>query len=155
MKHLAFGLSVTLAVAVAASPVNAQSAGAPRKAIQPPEAVVQEFYQWYIRSIGRGIDPFKQGRATLRKYVTLNLLRDVERTELDADYFFQSQEWDNEWEKSVSVSRPEVRGAVATAIVTFNAAAYPRVMVTLRREGGVWKIDRVREARVETPPTSR
>ncbi|MCA1633657.1 MAG: YbjP/YqhG family protein [Acidobacteria bacterium] len=147
MKHLAFGLSFTLAIAVAAFPVNAQSASAPPKAARPPEVVVEGFYKWYIRSVSQNIDPFKKGKATLRKYVTLKLIREVEKTELDADYFLQSQEWHDEWEKSVLVSKPEVRGTTATAIVTFNAEGYPRVRVSLKQEGGVWKIDKVREAR--------
>lgn len=147
MKFLAFALSSALASTVAGVPVAVQGAGAASQAAQSPEAVVKGFYSWYIHSVSRSLDPFKKGRATLRKYVTLRLIREVEKTELDADYFLQSQEWDNEWGESVSVSRPEVRGTTATAIVTFNAEGYPRVRVSLRQEGGSWKIDRVREAR--------
>jgi hypothetical protein len=147
VKHLAFGLSFTLAVAVAVCPVNAQRASSLQKAVQPPEVVIKGFYEWYIRSISQNIDPFKKDRGTLRKYVTLKLIREVEKTELHADYFLQTQDWDDEWEKSVSVSKLEVKGPTATAIVTFNAEGYPRVMVSLRQEGGIWKIDRVREAR--------
>ena len=147
MKRLAFSLPFTLAVAVAAFPVNAQRTSAPPKAAQPPEVVIEGFYRWYIRSVSRSVDPFRKGRATLRKYVTLKLIREVEQTELDADYFLQTHEWDDGWAESVSVSKPEVRGPTATAIVTFNAEGYPRVRVSLKQEGGAWKIDRVREAR--------
>jgi hypothetical protein len=147
MKHLAFTLSFTLAVTLAAFPVNAQTTSAPPKAVQPPQVVIKGFYEWYIRSIARNIDPFKKGRATLRTYVTLRLIREVEKTELEADYFLQSQDWDDAWEKTISISSPKVRGTTATAIVTFNAEEYPRVLVSLRQESGIWKIDRVSEAR--------
>lgn len=148
MKRLALHLSFTLAVAVAAFTVNAETmSSALSRAAKPPEVVIKGFYEWYIRSISQNIDPFKRNRGTLRKYVTLKLIREVEKTELEADYFLQTQDWDDAWEKSVSVSKLQVKGPTATAIVTFNAEEYPRVMVRLRQEGSIWKIDRVREAR--------
>lgn len=152
MKHLALVLCAVLVITIAGVSVNAQSAGVVSPAAQPPEAVIKEFYKWYIRSIDKNIDPFKKGRATLKKYVTLRLIQEIEKSDLDADYFLQTQDWVSEWGDSVSVSKPDVRGTTATTIVTFDAGglAYPRLKVNLRREGGVWKIDKVREARAKS-----
>jgi hypothetical protein len=119
-------------------------------AAQSPEAVVKEFYRWYIHSISKGPDPFKQGKPTLRQYVTAKLIREVERAEraegLDADYFFQSQEWDDGWEHTVKVSKAQIKGGTAAVIVTVNALRYPRVRVSLVDENGVWKINKVENA---------
>ena len=147
MKHPALTLFFTLAVTLSALPVKAQTTSGLPKAVEPPQVVIKGFYEWYIRSIARNIDPFKKGRITLKKYVTLKLIREIEKTELDADYFLQSQDWDDAWEKTISISNPKVKGTTATAIVTFNADEYPRVMVSLKQEGGIWKIDGVKAAR--------
>jgi hypothetical protein len=117
---------------------------------QSPEAVVKEFYRWYIHSISKGPDPFKQGKPTLRQYVTAKLIRGIERAEktkgLDADYFIQSQEWDGDWEHTIKVSKAQIKGGTATVIVTVNALRYPRVRVSLVDENGVWKINKVENA---------
>lgn len=101
MKHLAFVLSSVLLVTMAGISLHVQSTGASSQATQPPpEIVIKGFYRWYIHSINQSIDPFKKGRATLRKYVTLRLIQEVEKSDLDADYFLQTQDWGNEWEKA-------------------------------------------------------
>lgn len=148
MRHLTLALCTALVVALTGVSVNAQRASAPAQVAQTPGAVIKSFYRWYIHSVSHGPDPFKGGRATLKKYVTLRLIQEVERSESDADYFLQTQDWADEWGDKVSVSQPEVKGATATAVVTFNAEGYPRVKVSLRQEGRVWKIDRVKEARI-------
>jgi hypothetical protein len=113
-----------------------------------PGAVIKNFYYWYINAVDGGTDPFKKGRATLQKYVTLRLIKQIERAESDgsdADAFLQTQEWDNAWADQATVSNLRINGTTATAIVTLDAATnYPRVSVTLVKDGGVWKIDRVK-----------
>ena len=114
-----------------------------------PDSVIKDFYKWYINAVADGPDPFKKGKATLKKYVTLRLINQIAREEargLDADSFVQTQEWDIEWSKHVAVSKLIVKPAIATAIVTFGNDNYPRVAVTLVKAAGVWKIDRVRNA---------
>jgi hypothetical protein len=112
-----------------------------------PGAVIKNFYYWYINAVEAGTDPFKKGRATLQKYVTLRLIKQIERSETDADAFLQTQEWDKAWADNANVSNVRVNGATATAIVTFDATMnYPRVSLTLVKEGDSWKIDRVKNA---------
>ena len=115
-------------------------------------AVIKNFYHWYINAVDAGTDPFKKGRATLQTYVTLRLIRQIERAEsegVDADAFLQTQEWDKSWADKATVSDVRINGATATAIVTFDATTnYPRVRVTLVKDAGTWKIDRVKNARL-------
>jgi hypothetical protein len=115
-----------------------------------PGAVIKNFYEWYIRGIDAGTDPFVKGRKTLLKYVTLRLVKQIERAEArgaDVDVFLYTQEFDATWADGANVSYVRVKGATATAIVTFDAATnYPRVRVTLVKEAGVWKIDGVKNS---------
>ncbi|HEV7699536.1 MAG TPA: DUF3828 domain-containing protein [Pyrinomonadaceae bacterium] len=112
-----------------------------------PGAVIKNFYFWYINAVEAGTDPFKKGRTTLEKYVTLRLIKEIERSERDADPFVQTQEWDKAWADTADFSGLRIKGKTATAIVTFDAAThYPRVLMTLIKEGTTWKIDRVRNS---------
>ncbi len=114
-----------------------------------PESVIRSFYKWYIGAIDAGADPLKQGKAILRRYVTLRLIRQIAKDEangLDADEFLQTQEWDKAWADNVRVSKLAVKGEAATAIVTFNRGEYPRVFVTLVKDAAVWKLDKVKNA---------
>lgn len=108
-----------------------------------PEEVIKAFYNWYTRP-----GSSKEGKATLRKYVTASAISRAEKfgSKMEADYFVQSQEWDDDWENNFTVSKPVIKGAIATTFVTFPTG-YPRVKVTLKKEAGAWKIDGVQEAR--------
>ena len=148
-------------VALSSMSVSAQHSTARTPAVRSPEIVLKEFYKWYIHAGSHDIDPFKKDKATLRKYVTVRFIREIERNDklpegegFDADYFLQTQDplpssgANNEadWLKSISVSKIAIKGTTATAIVTFFDG-YPKVKVSLILEGGVWKIDKVKDAR--------
>jgi Protein of unknown function (DUF3828) len=116
---------------------------------RPPETVLKDFYKWYITAIDKGSDPFTKGKRKLKSYVTLRFIKQIERDEdngLDADELTQTQEFDKDWADDVNVSKLAVKGTSATAIVTFGDSAYPRMAVTLVKQAGVWKIDRVKDA---------
>ena len=81
--------------------------------------------------------------------MTLRLIKQIERDEdngAEADAFLQTQEWNGEWANAVKVSKLVVKGATATAIVTFGTEKYPRIALTLVKVAGIWKIDRVKDA---------
>lgn len=109
-----------------------------------PEAVIKAFYNRHIRSVSKNI---KQDKATMKKYLSASLIQKIPKfeSEMEADYFVQSQEWNDDWVDKFTVSKPTIKGAVATALVTFPDD-YPRVKVTLKKEAGAWKIDRVQNA---------
>ena len=120
---------------------------------QTPDAVIKDFYKWYITAIDRGVEPTMKGRPTLKRYITARLLRQVDRenkindvdADADTDSILPTQEWDKTWANTVKVSKLAVKETSATAIVTFRSENYPRLLVNLVREGGVWKIDRVKD----------
>ena len=63
-----------------------------------------------------------------------------------AHYFLQTQEDSSVTDRNISISNVAVKGATATAVVTFDDG-YPKVKVSLMKEGGVWKIDDVKDGR--------
>ncbi len=114
-----------------------------------PEAVINTFYNGYIRSFAKGVDPFGK-RSTLKKHLTARLIKEqvtAYEASQDADYFLRSQQYFPEWENNFNISNTVVKGATATTFVTFPDG-YSRVKVTLRKAAGVWKIDCVQNAKL-------
>ncbi len=155
MKLRNITLLFALIVALCSTSVAAQHTTAPSPVARSPEIVLKEFYKWYIHSINpykKATDPWGAGMATLKKYVTLRYIRATERNEKlpegegwDADYFLMDQDTSGFSEKNISVSKVVIKGATATAIVRFDQAGM--VKVSLVQEGGVWKIDKVKNDR--------
>ena len=169
MKRLTLALFSLLIVVLCGISVVAQRRTATPPVARSPEIVLKEFYTWYIHADFHDIDPFKgKARVTLKKYVTARFIREMDKNEklvaesglesgeaFDADYFLQTQDplpdkdsdlKETDWLKSMSVSKVAVRGSTATAIVTF-LGGYPKVKVSLIKEGAVWKINNVKDAR--------
>ena len=134
-----FGLTVvpSFAQAVAATPPK-------------PDAVIREFYKWYVHALNQNKEPLTGERAVMRKYVTLRLIREIDRMAkgpdgLDGDYFIDAQDWDKDWEKNIAVSNLVVKNTIATATVALKGEQMNRnLQLTLKQEGGAWKIDRVK-----------
>jgi hypothetical protein len=118
---------------------------------ESPEAVVSSFYQWYMHVLNQNKDPFSQRRTALRRYVSLRLIREIDRMVkgpdgLDGDYFLDAQDFDKEWEKNITVSPAQVNGKQATTTVKLVGPQVGNrtLQISLRQEGGKWKIDRVK-----------
>lgn len=153
-------LFTSLIVALLSTSVVAQRTTAPAPLVQSPEIVLKEFYKWYIHNLGRNVDPLKSGKTTMRKYVTLRFIREIERNEklpegegFDADYFLQTQEYTAVTDKRIVISHVALKGSAATAVVTFDDG-YPKVRVNLRQEADAWKIDNVKDVSQPPPPES-
>jgi Protein of unknown function (DUF3828) len=155
MKLLNMTLFVALIVAIFGVSVSAQHPAASKPVMRSPEIVLKEFYKWYIHSIQhykKATGPFEGGIATLKKYVSLRFIRATERNEKlpegqgwDSDYFLLDQDTSGFSEKNISVSKVVIKGIRATAVVTFDQVGV--VMVSLVQEGGVWKIEKVKNDR--------
>ena len=155
MKLLNMTLFFALIVALCSTSAGAQHSTASTPAVRSPEIVLKEFYKWYIHSIQhykKATAPFEGGIATLKKYVTLRFIRATERNEKlpegqgwDSDYFLLDQDTSGFSENNISVSKVVIKGTTATANVTFDQA--DMVRVSLIKEGGVWKIDKVKNDR--------
>jgi hypothetical protein len=125
----------------------------------PPNVVVEEFYKWYIHSVSHQIDPFKAGKTTLQKYVTPRFMRKVQRIAremasggYDGDYFLEAQRdypdspnLEDEWVKNMSTSKLTIKGPTAAVSISFGEnGALAKERINLLQEGGIWKIDDVK-----------
>ena len=160
MKLTNMTLFCALLVALCSASVGAQDISTSSPGAKSPDIVVKEFYEWYIHSASHHIDPFKAGKTTLKKYVTLRFVSKVERIAkemasegYDGDNFLQAQgtypdspDLEDEWLKNISVSKVAVRGTTATTVVSFgDDGKLARERISLIKEGGVWKIDNVKQ----------
>ena len=153
-------LSACLALfTIFSAPVVARCAATSSPEASPPGVVIEEFYKWYIHSVSHQIDPLKAGKPTLKEYVTPRLILKIEKiaremaTEgYDSDYFLEAQgrypdspDLEDAWVKNISVSNIVVKGATATAVISFgDNGKLARERITLVQESGVWKIDNVK-----------
>src|SRR6266545_2478244 len=98
MRLLNIVLFCALILSLFSTPAAAQRKTAPFPVLRSPEVVLKEFYKWYVYSINhykKATNPYEDGRATLKKYVTLTFIRAIDRNEklpaesdaFDADYF--------------------------------------------------------------------
>jgi hypothetical protein len=159
MKLTNLAVCSALIVTIFSTPVVARRATKSSPEVSAPGIVIEEFYKWYIHSVTHQVDPLKAGNATLKKYVTPRLILKIEKLAkemasggYDSDYFLEAQgrypdspELEDIWTRNISVSNVAVRGASATAVISFgDNGALARERVSVIQEGGVWKIDNVK-----------
>ncbi|HXG93122.1 MAG TPA: DUF3828 domain-containing protein [Blastocatellia bacterium] len=122
-----------------------------------PETVVREFYQWYIQTLNKNEEPFKK-KTFVSKYATARLIAWLTKVTtgddpLDYDYFLNAQDWGENWDKDINISSVVMQPNIAKLVVSFGNPSDPdhKLRVTLKKESGVWKIDKVDA--VEEPQT--
>lgn len=116
-----------------------------------PEATVRSFYEWYLYALNHNQDPLRKQRQKMSKFVTQRLMTSLNRAlrspeGIDADLFIDAQDWDESWEKNISVSEAEIAGTRAIVNVTLKggeSVGDQKLKIALRKEGGGWKIDGV------------
>jgi hypothetical protein len=112
-----------------------------------PEAVVKEFYRWYIDKLNKNRDPLTREKAALRNYLTPEFFRKAPKLieQTDADAFICAQDWDKDWGRNVAISRLQVQGTVATMNITLSGKIIKRhrLRVKLKQLAGLWKIDKI------------
>jgi hypothetical protein len=159
MRLLNMALFVALIAAIFSASPATQCTTASSVVGTPPNAVVEEFYKWYIHSVSHQIDPFKAGKTTLQKYVTLRFMRKLERIaremasgDYDGDYFLEAQRdypdspnLEDQWVKNMSTSKLVIKGPTAAVTISFGEnGALAKERISLIQEGGAWKIDDVK-----------
>ena len=108
-----------------------------------PEEVTRQFYGWYLRA--HFPNPKRSNMATFRKYVTQSFLKRAMAPDVDAVLFIDAQDTDQTWADNFIVSKATLNGQRATVQVNLNGKDMRyNLSVTLRREGGVWKINDVK-----------
>jgi Protein of unknown function (DUF3828) len=64
--------------------------------------------------------------------------------DLDGDYFVQSQEWSEEWADNIVIGKLTTTGATAVVNLVLGSDGWNTPLtITLVKEAGTWKIDRV------------
>jgi len=128
-----------------APPSAAQTADAAAPSAPAPEAVVRNFYAWYLGQLNKeNWEPLKNRREAL-KYLTSEFHKRIPRLEEDlmADIIICAQEWEPKWATDYTVGRATIRGAKASTVVRLpvgNDTAI-KIKTTLVKRGGAWKID--------------
>lgn len=156
MKLLNMALFFALIVALWSTSAATQRTPAPSSVLRSPEIVLKEFYKWYVYSINhykKATNPYEGGKATLKRYVTRRFIQAIETNDklpedadaFDADYFLLDQDTSGYAAKNISVSKVAIKGKTATALVSFYRGDDRGITVSLIQEGGVWKIDKVRD----------
>ena len=137
-------MSLVLAASVAALPYRADAQESQRSQhATSAEEVVQQFYDWYLHA--RFPQLKRQNMAKFRKYVTQSFLKRAMAPDVDAVLFIDAQDNDSTWADNFSVSKATILGQQATVQVNLNGKEMKyKLLVTLRRENGVWKIDNVK-----------
>lgn len=121
------------------------SAQPAKPASQPPD-VVRDFYRWYLQAIAKSKDPATKDRAGLKNYVSADCIAMIDRKMkspdgLDADYFLQAQDFEDNWISNISVKETARTATTATmAVVLGKSPSEQKLTVRLRNEKGVWKI---------------
>ncbi len=113
---------------------------------EAPEALVKDFYRWYIDRLNHDKDPLSEEKLALKKYLTPVFFRKAPKLleQTGADVFICAQDWDKDWGKNVSLSKLTIQGAVASITVTLSGTEMShKLKVKLKRISGAWKIDHI------------
>jgi hypothetical protein len=134
--------SVLLVVIVCFSALQAQN--------QTPAAAAQGFYRWYFGELNADRFPIDRNRPEMRRRVSARLARwlfSPAYREYGADYFLDAQDFDRAWWKTLTVTPGKTTGNTAIVTVTMPKTDFfdrKIVTVTMVREAGAWKIDKVK-----------
>jgi hypothetical protein len=108
-----------------------------------PEDTVRQFYAWFLKA-GFPL-PKRSNLPTFRKYISQRFLKKAMDPEVDSVLFIDAQDDDSTWANNFTVAPATVQGQTATTEVTLTGkTVHYKLVVTLRRENGVWKIDGVK-----------
>lgn len=151
-------LTMALGLVLLSTPPAAQAQAvaipvAEREAAQV-QARIEQFYAWYLAALQRNGDPLSDDRSALAQRVSARLLREIQRRldspdGMEADYFLQAQDYDDQWIGHVRVGAIKTGARQARAMV--DLGSHPetrhRLQLSLVREDGLWKISQVARRR--------
>lgn len=124
------------------------------KAAEPsaanPSDAIRNFYRWYVTELIAHHNPMENGKE-LKRFATERLLKEIDRMKkgpdgLDGDYFVDAQDFDELWAKNITVSDVKISGTKASAEVLLAGKGdmRRRLQVSLAKDGGIWKVDKVK-----------
>lgn len=118
-----------------------------------PQDLVRHFYAWYIQKAW--LDPTPKGgkkpevfNDEIYKYVSVyavdRLRVEYERMNMDCDYFTQSQDFEEKWANTLTVSDPiRIDDHTSVVLVGFEADAPVRLGVFVQKENKGYRIIKV------------
>lgn len=142
LKTLRAAVIAILIMAASFTYVNAQAG-------DTPESRAKDFYTWYLTAMVKEQDPTKDKTVT-NSYLSVRFSRwyySKAGQDADSDAFINSQEWNDAWADNIEVGEAAVTGNKAVLKVKLSSPPDEFVMnlqVILVKEGGKWKIDRVK-----------
>ena len=140
LKHLVAAFILCLSQICSQTSLASQQS---TQGVAAPEDVARKFYGWYLGA--RCPEPKRSNMATFRKYVTAAFMKRATARDVDSVLFIAAQDTDETWANNFTVSKATMSGQLAKLEVDLNGKELKRNLnVTLRREGGVWKIDDVK-----------
>jgi len=120
--------------------------------IKTPEERVESFYRWYLRSIIAGPDVDK---AVMLSHLSKRFgrwLYSKAGESRDYDPFTNGQDFNNAWADNIRIGKLTKRGTTATLDIVLAGAPGDNwdmpLTVSLVKERGTWKIDRVKGTRI-------
>ena len=141
---LAFIISLSLLISLLiVTPQQSLASQQPPHKPSSPEEVTKAFYGWYLGA--NFPTPKRSNMATFRKYITQSFLKRATARDVESVLFIAAQDIDETWATNFTVSPATISGPKATTEVDLNGKEMKQHLhITLRQEGGVWKIDDVK-----------
>lgn len=150
MKNITRLNRTALAVVIMAAGITGRAFAADETAAGP-EKVIREFYGWYVSALSGDGDPFVDGREKMEQYLSARFLKEIDAARdsedgIGSDPVLMAQDFDDEWAKNIAVSNLKENGDTATADVQLKGAQMSTALkISLVKEDGAWKIDKVQE----------
>jgi len=118
-----------------------------------PAETAKTFYKWYLHELNAEQHP-EDNKAKMRQFISDRLAKwtaSKAYEEYDADYFLDAQDWGQDWENNITISKVVTSGNAATLRVTLvqppsgpSAGMGNKILdLKLLKEHGLWKIDRI------------
>lgn len=114
-----------------------------------PEDRVKSFYSWYLAAINNEKDPAKN-KAVMNSHLSRRLSQSFYSKagqNLDYDIFVNGQDWNPAWADNIVIGELTTKGVNAKLSIILgspNGEWDMPLTITLVKEAGTWKIDRVK-----------
>jgi Protein of unknown function (DUF3828) len=149
MTNNANKLKTSLQMAICLVFIFVSFTGAKAQTNNSPESRVKSFYDWYLKSISKQQDPSKN-KTVMNSHLSRRFggwFYSKAGQNLDYDIFINAQDWNEAWINNINVGKATINGNTAVVKITLGTPPdtwIQRLNISLVKEAGNWKIDRVK-----------